>query len=73
MIYKSYFDVFRIFNTNNIYVNLKAVKKLLPDIKSEIIVNKKTIRSREVLQLEFSIGGCIKNFDNALCEFNLKI
>ncbi|EFO96774.1 hypothetical protein CRE_17186 [Caenorhabditis remanei] len=59
--------VFKIFNTNNIWVNLNAVKKLLPDIKSEIIVNKKNVRGREVLQLEFSIGGCIKNFPNALC------
>ncbi|CAL2052748.1 unnamed protein product [Caenorhabditis brenneri] len=59
--------VFKIFNTNNIWVNLNAVKKLLPDIKSEIIVNKKKVRGRDVLQLEFSIGGCIKNFSNALC------
>ncbi|UMM38913.1 hypothetical protein L5515_016182 [Caenorhabditis briggsae] len=58
---------FKIFNTNNIWVNLKAVKNRLPDIKSEIIVNKKKVRGREVLQLEFSIGGCIKNFANALC------
>lgn len=31
----------RIFNTNNIWVNLRAVKERLPTMKSEIIVNKK--------------------------------
>ncbi|CAI2355657.1 unnamed protein product [Caenorhabditis sp. 36 PRJEB53466] len=59
--------VFKIFNTNNIWVNLSAIKRLLPNIRSEIIVNKKKVRGRDVLQLEFSIGGCIKNFTNALC------
>uniref|UniRef100_A0A8R1DY65 UTP--glucose-1-phosphate uridylyltransferase n=1 Tax=Caenorhabditis japonica TaxID=281687 RepID=A0A8R1DY65_CAEJA len=60
-------EVFKIFNTNNIWFNLNAVKRLLPNIRSEIIVNKKNVRGRDVLQLEFSIGGCIKNFPNALC------
>lgn len=32
---------FRIFNTNNIWVNLRAVKKKLAEMKMEIIVNKK--------------------------------
>uniref|UniRef100_A0A1I7T5L9 UTP--glucose-1-phosphate uridylyltransferase n=1 Tax=Caenorhabditis tropicalis TaxID=1561998 RepID=A0A1I7T5L9_9PELO len=59
--------VFKIFNTNNIWVNLNAINNRLPNIRSEIIVNKKNVRGREVLQLEFSIGGCIKNFHKALC------
>ncbi|CAD6187290.1 unnamed protein product [Caenorhabditis auriculariae] len=59
--------VFKIFNTNNIWVNLKAVKANLSDIKSEIIVNHKTVRGRQVIQLETSIGGCIRNFEKAYC------
>ncbi|CAB3400815.1 unnamed protein product [Caenorhabditis bovis] len=59
--------VFKIFNTNNIWVNLKAVKQRMPGIKSEIIVNHKKVRGKDVIQLETSIGGCIKNFRKAYC------
>ncbi|CAJ0583536.1 unnamed protein product, partial [Mesorhabditis spiculigera] len=60
--------VFKIFNTNNIWVNLRAVKKNLEQIRSEIIVNKKKLSNgREVIQLETSIGGSIKAFDHAYC------
>lgn len=34
-------DIFKIFNTNNIWVNLRAVKKKLAEMKMEIIVNRK--------------------------------
>ncbi|VDM10399.1 unnamed protein product [Wuchereria bancrofti] len=34
-------DIFKIFNTNNIWVNLRAVKKKLAKMKMEIIVNRK--------------------------------
>ncbi|CAI5456271.1 unnamed protein product [Caenorhabditis angaria] len=59
--------VFKIFNTNNIWVNLKAIKRQMPGIKSEIIVNHKTVREENVIQLETSIGGSIKNFKKAYC------
>ncbi|KAK6039696.1 UTP--glucose-1-phosphate uridylyltransferase [Cooperia oncophora] len=58
---------FKIFNTNNIWVNLRAVKQRLDTISSEIIVNKKTLNGRAVIQLETSIGGCIRNFPRAFC------
>ncbi|ETN79839.1 UTP--glucose-1-phosphate uridylyltransferase [Necator americanus] len=51
---------FKIFNTNNIWVNLRSVKEHLHRISSEIIVNKKLLNGRGVLQLETSIGGCIR-------------
>ncbi|MFH4980234.1 hypothetical protein AB6A40_006943 [Gnathostoma spinigerum] len=55
---------FKLFNTNNIWVNLKAVKRKLPTMSMEIIVNKKTLRTGEkVVQLETSVGGAIRNFD----------
>ncbi|VDL83126.1 unnamed protein product [Nippostrongylus brasiliensis] len=58
---------FKIFNTNNIWVNLRAVKRQLETISSEIIVNKKVLNGRDVIQLETSIGGCIRNFAKAYC------
>uniref|UniRef100_A0A7I4YRQ7 UTP--glucose-1-phosphate uridylyltransferase n=1 Tax=Haemonchus contortus TaxID=6289 RepID=A0A7I4YRQ7_HAECO len=58
---------FKIFNTNNIWVNLRAVKQRLDTISSEIIVNKKILNGRPVIQLETSIGGCIRNFPRAYC------
>ncbi|CAI4226035.1 unnamed protein product [Auanema sp. JU1783] len=58
---------FKIFNTNNIWVNLRSVKQQLESIKSEIIVNKKNVQGRNVIQLETSIGGCIRNFPKAYC------
>ncbi|KHJ80653.1 UTP--glucose-1-phosphate uridylyltransferase, partial [Oesophagostomum dentatum] len=58
---------FKIFNTNNIWVNLRSVKERLDTISSEIIVNKKTLNGRGVIQLETSIGGCIRNFPRAYC------
>ncbi|CAJ0935009.1 unnamed protein product, partial [Mesorhabditis belari] len=60
--------VFKIFNTNNIWVNLRAVKRRLEEIRSEIIVNKKKLSNgREVIQLETSIGGSIRAFERAYC------
>uniref|UniRef100_A0A915PW90 UTP--glucose-1-phosphate uridylyltransferase n=1 Tax=Setaria digitata TaxID=48799 RepID=A0A915PW90_9BILA len=60
-------DIFKIFNTNNIWVNLKAVKKKLAGMKMEIIVNRKFLSNGEpVNQLETSVGGAIRNFDKVL-------
>ncbi|KIH45631.1 UTP--glucose-1-phosphate uridylyltransferase [Ancylostoma duodenale] len=61
---------FKIFNTNNIWVNLRAVKDRFDTISSEIIVNKKTLNGRGVIQLETSIGGCIRNFPRAYCKLH---
>ncbi|VDN03069.1 unnamed protein product [Thelazia callipaeda] len=59
--------IFKIFNTNNIWVNLQAVKRKLMDMKMEIIVNKKMLSNGEwVNQLETSVGGAIRNFDKVV-------
>ncbi|GMR32725.1 hypothetical protein PMAYCL1PPCAC_02920, partial [Pristionchus mayeri] len=61
-------EIFKIFNTNNIWVNLNSCKHRPYEITSEIIVNKKkTSSGRAVIQLETSIGGSIKNFAKAFC------
>lgn len=65
---------FKIFNTNNIWISLSAVKQHLashPDFDLDVIVNEKVIslgkddESRRVLQLETAIGAAIKHFPEA--------
>ena len=57
---------FRIFNTNNVWINLKALKeKLLTGLDLEVIVNKKTVDHIPVIQLETAIGGAISAFEGA--------
>ncbi|KAG2228258.1 hypothetical protein INT45_011050 [Circinella minor] len=59
---------FHIFNTNNLWINLKAVKKIMEEdnMDLEIIVNNKTTDNGEkVIQLETAVGAGIKHFKNA--------
>jgi UTP--glucose-1-phosphate uridylyltransferase len=59
---------FKIFNTNNLWINLKAVKRVMDEaaLDLEIIVNNKTTDSGEkVIQLETAVGAAIKHFKNA--------
>ncbi|RCH99976.1 UTP-glucose-1-phosphate uridylyltransferase [Rhizopus stolonifer] len=59
---------FKIFNTNNLWINLKAVKRVMEEggMDLEIIVNSKTTDSGEkVIQLETAVGAGIKHFKNA--------
>lgn len=63
---------FKNFNTNNLWINLKAVKRLIENnsIESEIIPNAKTIinasgQEINVLQLETAVGAAIRHFENA--------
>ncbi|CAO3659108.1 unnamed protein product [Umbelopsis ramanniana] len=59
---------FQIFNTNNLWVNLKAIKRVLEEesMDLEIIVNNKTTDNGEkVIQLETAVGAAIKHFKNA--------
>ncbi|GME75055.1 unnamed protein product [Ambrosiozyma monospora] len=59
------------FNTNNLWINLKAIKRLVSSnsLEMEIIPNSKSISvgSSElgVLQLETAVGAAIRYFDNA--------
>lgn len=60
---------FTIFNTNNLWVNLRAVKRLVEEqaLNMEIIVNGKTLDSGEkVIQLETAVGAAIKYFKGAI-------
>ncbi|KAI8824282.1 UTP--glucose-1-phosphate uridylyltransferase-domain-containing protein [Fimicolochytrium jonesii] len=59
---------FQIFNTNNLWISLKAIRKLVDAdaLNMEIIVNNKTDANGEkVIQLETAVGAAIKHFDGA--------
>jgi len=60
---------FKIFNTNNLWISLPAIKRLHEKnaMDLEIIVNPKTLEGGlNVIQLETAVGAAIKSFDNAL-------
>ncbi|VDK20695.1 unnamed protein product, partial [Anisakis simplex] len=56
---------FRIFNTNNLWVRLDAIKRVVEknELEMEVIVNPKHLeRGIDVIQLETAAGAAIKNF-----------
>ncbi|KAI5625909.1 UDP-glucose pyrophosphorylase 2a [Silurus asotus] len=60
---------FKIFNTNNLWISLPAIKRLHEQnaMDLEIIINPKTLDGGlNVIQLETAVGAAIKSFDNAL-------
>ncbi|XP_049405596.1 UTP--glucose-1-phosphate uridylyltransferase-like [Solanum stenotomum] len=61
-------EKFKIFNTNNLWVNLNAVKRLVEAdaLKMEIIPNPKEVDGIKVLQLETAAGAAIRFFDQAI-------
>ncbi|OBZ68190.1 putative UTP--glucose-1-phosphate uridylyltransferase [Grifola frondosa] len=59
---------FKIFNTNNLWINLTALKRVMQagEMELEIIVNPKTTDDGQaVIQLETAAGAAIKHFHNA--------
>ncbi|KAI9193194.1 UTP--glucose-1-phosphate uridylyltransferase-domain-containing protein [Polychytrium aggregatum] len=59
---------FKIFNTNNLWISLKAIKRVIEEqsLGMEIIVNTKTLDSGEkIIQLETAVGAAIKHFEGA--------
>jgi len=59
---------FKIFNTNNLWVNLNAVARLekidaMRDM--DVIVNSKTLKGKGIIQLERAAGAAIEYFNNA--------
>jgi UTP--glucose-1-phosphate uridylyltransferase len=58
---------FKIFNTNNLWINLKAIKRVLDEqsLSLEIIVNNKNLENEKVIQLETAVGAAIKHFKGA--------
>ncbi|WRX20789.1 UDPGP family - like 2 [Theobroma cacao] len=61
-------EKFKIFNTNNLWVNLRAIKRLVEAdaLKMEIIPNPKEVDGVKVLQLETAAGAAIRFFDRAI-------
>lgn len=61
-------EKFKIFNTNNLWVNLNAIKRLVEGdaLKMEIIPNPKEVEGVKVLQLETAAGAAIRFFDKAI-------
>lgn len=60
---------FKIFNTNNLWMKLSAVKNLVEQnlLDIEVIVNNKRLASgTNVIQLETACGAGIKNFNDAV-------
>lgn len=59
------------FNTNNLWINLRAIKRLVESnsLQLEIIPNQKSITvgnsDMSVIQLETAVGAAIRYFDNA--------
>lgn len=55
---------FKIFNTNSLWINLKALKSITfqDDFSLDIIQNKKTVGGEDVIQLETAMGAAIKFF-----------
>nr|AIE13826.1 UDP-glucose pyrophosphorylase [Eucheuma denticulatum] len=63
---------FKVFNTNNIWVSLRAIKRVMQEgtMKLDIIVNNKEVNGQKVIQLETAIGAAIGYFNNA-CGVNV--
>ncbi|XP_010247457.1 PREDICTED: UTP--glucose-1-phosphate uridylyltransferase-like [Nelumbo nucifera] len=61
-------EKFKIFNTNNLWLNLNAIKRLVEAdaLKMEIIPNPKEVDGVKVLQLETAAGAAIRFFDHAI-------
>ncbi|KAG2031578.1 UTP-glucose-1-phosphate uridylyltransferase [Suillus americanus] len=58
---------FKIFNTNNLWINLPALKRIMETegMELEIIINPKTNEDgQSVIQLETAAGAAIKHFKN---------
>jgi len=59
---------FKIFNTNNLWVNLRAIDRVLKEDlldDMDIIINPKSVDGKAVLQLEIAAGAAIQYFQNA--------
>ena len=60
-------DKFSFFNTNNLWVNLATLRKLLAEdrLSLSLIVNPKEVDGVDILQLETAMGSAIGSFENA--------
>ena len=60
-------DRFKYFNTNNIWIHLPRLKAKLAKnrLKTQLIVNKKTVDGQAIVQLESAMGSAISCFENS--------
>lgn len=58
-------DKFRYFNTNNLWVDLRALKDMMEQnrLHVPVIRNRKTILGENILQIETAIGAAISSFE----------
>jgi len=59
---------FKIFNTNNLWINLKAIKRIVNEgcmSHIDIISNPKSVNGTNVIQLETAAGSAIQFFNKA--------
>ncbi len=61
-------EKFKVFNTNNIWINLRHLKRRLDQgpLGLDVIVNRKQVGGTAVVQLETAIGSALDCFDNAV-------
>jgi len=60
---------FKIFNTNNLWINLQAINKVMKENKLdiEVIVNHKHLSyGCDIIQLETAIGAAMQSFENSI-------
>jgi UTP--glucose-1-phosphate uridylyltransferase len=62
------FKKFKIFNTNNVWLDLEIFKKTMLDggLNLDVIVNPKVVNHVPVIQLETAIGAAIGSFEGSL-------
>jgi UTP--glucose-1-phosphate uridylyltransferase len=61
-------EKFSVFNTNNIWINLVALESKMQEgpLNLNVIVNRKTIQGKPVVQLETAIGSALDCFEGAV-------
>lgn len=60
-------EKFKIFNTNNLWVNLNSMEKSIEKLDNiELIVNEKIYKDKPIIQLETAAGAAIQLFDKAI-------
>ena len=61
--------IFEVFNTNNLWINLKAIKRVVEEntLNMEVIINSKILEggNNHILQLETAVGAAMKCFDRS--------
>jgi len=60
-------EKFKVFNTNNLWINLEHLKKRLDQGRMDlsVIVNEKSVKGQAVIQLETAMGAGLEHFPGA--------